>query len=283
MKSIIILILSFLLFSYSISAEEKNGAITEQVKESEIKVLEKQINIQKKALSEPSSKSGQNNEWFIVGAAVVGTLLGAALGACLSFLFTRISARDRRKEEQIEKEKIITDSIIEGCLKFIYKTGQIIDNLIYKKKSLEDAVKKASSFGDMLSLIDNSSGEKKERLIRDNKELLDAQRENPSIANNAIIMNANFGKELEEIRKEGFMIDFQYHKFQIQRQNNQKIKQLFEMMHKVLNKLLAKFSEDDSFDEAKVLRTEWTELKMRFVSYCLYITKLNLEAREKEQ
>lgn len=77
MKAIFILILSFLLFSYSINVEVKNGVITESVKNSEIKVLEKQINNQEKAFSNPVSKLGQRNEWLIIGVAAAGTLLGA--------------------------------------------------------------------------------------------------------------------------------------------------------------------------------------------------------------
>ncbi len=123
MKAIIILILSFLLFSYSISAEEKNGVVTEPAKNSEIKVLEKQINIQKKALSELSSTLGQKTEWFIVGAAAIGTLLGAVLGAWISYFLTNKSTRD------ISKNNIIADS-----LKFLFKGKDLVGNIIEKKE-----------------------------------------------------------------------------------------------------------------------------------------------------
>jgi hypothetical protein len=122
MKAIIILILSFLLFSYSISAEEKEGALTAPDKNVEIKVLKEQINIQEKALSNLASRSGHSNEWFIVGAAAGGTLLGAALGALLSFWLTNKSARNN-----------LRNNIVADCLKFVFKMRDIINNFYIDK------------------------------------------------------------------------------------------------------------------------------------------------------
>ena len=71
--------------------------------------------------------------FFITGKAKVEELeliaFGAFIGAILSFFATEISAWRRRKEDA--KEKVI--DIIINVVSFVYKTQEIIDDLIMKK------------------------------------------------------------------------------------------------------------------------------------------------------
>jgi hypothetical protein len=125
MKAIIILILSFLLFSFSISAEGKNGVVAKPTAGSEIKVPEERINgieNQIKALQDKLAFLKSTEKWYLFGAVLLGALLG--------FLGTEVSARRRLKE----KRKILTNDIIADTIKFICKTRDIANDIIVKKK-----------------------------------------------------------------------------------------------------------------------------------------------------
>ncbi len=229
MKTLIILILSFLLFSYSISAEEKNGAITEIVKNSEVKVLEKQINIQLKALKdELALRSKPMEKWYLFGAVILGAVIG--------FFFTEISARRRRKEEQIEKQKTLTDNIVADSLKFIFKTRDTIDNIITKKQQY-------------LNLKETNR---------------------PAAAE----FHSRLMNDCDEDLRKGFYTELNFHSFQLNRLRNQEIWKRYGNIVNVQSKLFAMLFKDDSLDDVKKTKDQWRELVKEFTSYCIEITKV---------
>ena len=229
MKAIIILILSFLLFSYSISAEEKNGAVTEPAKNSEIKVLEKQINIQKKALKdELALNSDPMGKWYLLGAVLLGAVLG--------FLGTEISARRRRKEEQIEKQKILTDNILADSLKFLFKGKDLVGNIIEKKEQSLDP-EKTSTW-------------------------------------RATKLHSEYLKDYDEDLEGWYDRESRFHLYQLGRLKNKEITNEFDCLFLSQHKLLGQLLADCQLNTIKDAYTKHKNLLSQLVSKCSNISKV---------
>ncbi len=131
---------------------------------------------------------------------------------------------------------ILTNNIIIDSLKFIYKTRDIISNIIIKKR-----------------------------------QYLDLKGTNPSRANE---LHSKLMNESDEDLRKGFMAESFYHSFQLKRLNNQKIWELFgSIMDVQLGKLFPMLFKDDPLDKVEEVRSEWMRLTREFTSSCLEITK----------
>ena len=129
-------------------------------------------------------------------------------------------------------------------MKFIYKTRDIISNIIIKKQ-----------------------------------QYLDFEKTNPSRAKE---LRSKLVQESDEDLRKGFTAELFYHSFQLKRLNNQKIWKLFGRIMDVQQELFLILFKDDSLDKVEEVKSEWMRLTGEFTSSCLEITKFKPWGQEKE-
>ncbi len=121
-------------------------------------------------------------------------------------------------------------------MKFIFKTRDIIDNIITKKE-----------------------------------QYIILEKTNRSAA---ATLHSRLMNDCDEDLRKGFYTELNFHSYQLRRLDNQKIWNKFESIVMVQGELFPMLFKDDPLDDVKKRKDQWRELVKEFTSYCIKISKV---------